>query len=201
MGSCYLFSAAQKELPVNNPMSISCERVQTSSECTPCAAGKFKKSRQQTVCTPCVLGTYQDETGQAACKACDVQTYQDTYGQTSCKGIDQFYIVHEETNRDINYAQMTHVLINTFEDIQTKEECVKEVGLAGFKIMVYKENGDDDHCMGFYSIETVSNLQANQIVRREAGFLSGSNRELTTGNFLAASINYDKKVCVGSTLE
>lgn len=199
-GSCYLFSAAQKELPVNNPMSITCERVQTSSECSPCAAGKFKKSRQQTVCSPCILGTYQDETGQAACKACDVETYQDTYGQTSCKGIDQFYIVHEETNRDINYAQMTHVLINTFEDIQTKEECVKEVGLAGFKIMVFEENGDDDNCLGFYSIETVSNLQANQIVRREAGFLSGSLRELTTGSFIAASINYDKKVCIGSTL-
>ena len=75
-GSCYLHSGSQRNLPTDNPYSVTCERVQTSSECTPCAVGKYKKITGQTVCSSCGKGTYQDETGQASCKACAENTYQ-----------------------------------------------------------------------------------------------------------------------------
>jgi len=198
-GSCYLFSNVQKSLPTDNPSSVTCERIQTSSECTPCAVGKYKRITGQTVCSSCGVGTYQDETGQASCKACAENTFQAQSGKTSCNEIDMFYIVYQQASRDINYDNMVDQLILTFTDVTTQTECMEKVGLAGKKIMIYSSNTNPQTCMGFHVMGGISNLQAHKILSMTEGFI-GNGLELQSGAHTAYSLGLDKRVCVGSLL-
>ena len=121
-------------MPQANPSSISCAKVQISSECSPCPAGTFQRTEGQISCQNCGIGTFQDEIGQASCKACEEQTYQDQTGQTSCKVIDQFSYAGSVTSKEVSSNLATTVPVYRFDAID-ENDCKLQVGKAGLRIM------------------------------------------------------------------
>ena len=116
---------------------MTCEKVQLSSECAACSAGKYLATSGQTSCQNCGIGQYQDETGQASCKACAAQTYQDETGKTSCKNIDKFKYRTEKDNSKINRLATLNEYLISFGEVDNKESCLELVGEEKLRFMVY----------------------------------------------------------------
>jgi len=191
-GACYIYTATQLELPQANPSSISCAKVQISSECSPCPAGTFQRTEGQISCQNCGIGTFQDEIGQASCKACEEQTYQDQTGQTSCKVIDQFSYAGSETSKEVASNLATTVPVYRFDAID-ENDCKLQVGKAGLRIMVF--NSANTQCEGFYQRTERTKLAGIGLLTN----LDNTN-ELTSGSATAYVLDEAKKVCVGSLL-
>lgn len=137
LGTCYLFSGVTITADDTSSKYMTCEKVQLSSECAACSAGKYLATSGQTSCQNCGIGQYQDETGQASCKACAAQTYQDETGKTSCKNIDKFKYRTEKDNSKINRLATLNEYLISFGEVDNKESCLELVGEEKLRFMVY----------------------------------------------------------------
>jgi hypothetical protein len=190
-----LFTSQQVSLPEENTKSISCNKVQLTFECLPCAVGKYKRGSGQVGCSNCGIGTYQDETGQASCKACAANSFQDQTGRTSCKPIDQYEISFSIVDRVLNENSMLSEFVMHFTE-QTEADCVRQIGLQQLRIMLY--DSESKQCSGFYSMDAYTTQLANNIIQDIVTYDALTSCVDCTS--VAHVIKASKKVCVASLL-
>ena len=192
VGSCYLYNAVQLQGDTEESDYTSCERVQTSFECVPCAEGKFLRVKGQRACQNCPVGTFQDETGQASCKACHQGQFQDQTGKTSCKELDQFSMTFEVAQRKLNYDQLKDEYLISFGTQDSSFKCMQIVGESKLRVMVY--DSDTGFCEGLYDADFLSAIFASEFLSDEQKFVP------CNCNSKVSVVDTSFKVCVNNLL-